>query len=235
MRNIATTRIVILFLSLLIVFFTCYFIGIHWKNKLLLTTNEFSNAHHFKPKLAHRNEMSFLYSIDPLNNYPICDPFTDKNRCMPDIQLQTILKTAHQQNQYIYVLQKLDQLQLPRKLALIPIIESQYNPYKLSSKGAAGVWQLMPETAKELGLLEYQRFELVASTQAALQLLRQLHQQFGNWELAIAAYNAGSKRVQTALLLNPNAKKVEQLSLPSATKKYISDFNQMHRLLLRKS
>ena len=138
--------------------------------------------------------------------------------------VQAFLKTAAQISQYEYVLSKLDEYQLPHELALIPIIESQYNPTAISPKGAAGLWQLMPNTAKDYGLLENERFELEASTNAALHHLRQLYHQFGSWDLAIAAYNAGSKKVQDALIKNPSAKSIQELSLPTETKKYINTY-----------
>lgn len=141
--------------------------------------------------------------------------------------LQTVLKTDTQKEQFLYVLHQLEEYQLPHELALIPIIESQYKSQSLSRKGAAGVWQLMPITAKSHGLLKQQRYEIEPSTQAALIFLKELHHQFGNWELAIAAYNAGSKRVHYALKKNPTAKNIKELNLPLETKKYINSFYEM--------
>jgi hypothetical protein len=168
-------------------------------------------------------------SITPLfiKNYSRCDPFTDKNMCILKPSLRAFLTTNIQKYQYMYVLKKLDEWQLPHELALLPIIESRYNPYAISSKGAAGIWQLMPKTARDYGLSNYERFELEASTRAALLILKDLRNYFGSWQLAIAAYNAGLERVAEALLEKPSAKSINDLNLPLATKKYLESFNRL--------
>jgi hypothetical protein len=179
------------------------------------------------PKAFLSTSLKANYTPLIIKNYPLCDPFIDKNMCILKPWLRTILKTDAQKNQYIYVLRRLDELQLPPELALLPILESKYNPYAISPKGAAGVWQLMPSTARSYGILNHQRFELEPATNVALLFLKELHSQFGSWELAIAAYNAGSKRVHDALLAKPSAKHVAQLRLPQATKQYVSSFNHL--------
>lgn len=198
------------------------------KNKNLLiepASNSLNNISFIKnsaARLMHTNINDIV-----IGNGLICDPFLDKNNCLLAHSLEIILKTSLQKSQCLYVVRKLDEYQLPKELALIPFLESQYNPYAISAKGAAGLWQLMPNTAKDYGLSDHERFNLVASTQAALLLLKELHRQFGSWELAIAAYNAGSKRVQMALSEKPLAKNIHELSLPIETKKYLSSFEKM--------
>ncbi|MBA2654726.1 MAG: lytic transglycosylase domain-containing protein [Gammaproteobacteria bacterium] len=142
-------------------------------------------------------------------------------------QLQQALATSQQKSQFTFISNKLNELSLPKELALIPVIESHYNTKAVSPKGAGGLWQLMPATARENGISSGDRFQVGPSTSAALNYFKQLHKQFGNWEFAVAAYNAGGGRVQKALNKNPSATCVQQLNLPQETKQYVKKFYQM--------
>lgn len=123
-----------------------------------------------------------------------------------------------------YVVDEVRQRQLPMELALMPIIESTLNPYAHSRSGAAGLWQLIPPTAKHFGVTMdwwYDgRRDPVDSTAAALDYLTYLHEEFGDWLLAIAAYNGGEGRVRRALSGSPNADFFD-LNLPVETKRYV--------------
>ena len=92
---------------------------------------------------------------------------------------------------------------LPPSLRYLPLIEADYYHLAVSPAGAAGLWQLMPETARWLGLevnsVVDQRFEAYAATQAALDYLAALHDRFQCWFLALAAYNAGPTRIERAI------------------------------------
>lgn len=115
----------------------------------------------------------------------------------------------------------------PLSLQLIPIVESGYQPYALSRTGAMGLWQLMPGTAKHLGIKKdpYKdgRRNVEASTRAAVTYLQTQYKRFGNWPLAFAAYNMGpyglSKRLKKqAWTLHDG---IENMPVPVETRNYV--------------
>jgi membrane-bound lytic murein transglycosylase D len=118
---------------------------------------------------------------------------------------------------------------LPGELALLPAIESAFDPFARSPQGASGLWQFMPATAAELGLQQGKwydgRRDVVAATNAALDYLARLHKSFdGDWLLALAAYNAGPGRVHKAMQQNRKAGRPVDfwhLQLPKETRDYV--------------
>ena len=128
-----------------------------------------------------------------------------------------------------HILNRLEQDGMPAELALLPIVESAFDPFATSPAGAAGIWQFMPETADYLGLNQdwwYDgRRDVIASTEAALEYLGRLQKRFnGDWYLALAAYNSGGARVQRAIRHNRDAGKPVDfwhLALPAETRSYI--------------
>ena len=103
-----------------------------------------------------------------------------------------------------YIADQLDRSGVPMDIALLPLIESAFNPTALSDQSAVGIWQFIPATASHYGLSvkkhHDQRKDVIASTTAAVRYLSDLHRQFeGDWLLALAAYNTGPGNVRAAM------------------------------------
>ena len=128
-----------------------------------------------------------------------------------------------------HIVAELERRQMPMDLALLPIVESAFQPFAYSPAGAAGLWQFMPATGKAYGLKQnwwYEgRRDVVESTRAALDYLTKLHQRFnGDWLLAIAAYNTGEGNVARAIKHNQRHQRKTDfwsLKLPRETRAYV--------------
>jgi len=136
------------------------------------------------------------------------------------------LNNLVQAKPYIYhIINELRKRNMPGELALIPMIESEYDPFVSSSAGAAGLWQLMPGTSVEYaGPKDWWtdgRRSIGPSTDTALNYLNYLHRFFhGNWILAVAAYNSGEGKVQKAVK-KTHQQRFWPLPLPMETKNYV--------------
>lgn len=128
-----------------------------------------------------------------------------------------------------HTLSRAEALGLPVELALLPFVESEFDPYAKSVDGATGIWQFMPATGKEWGLKTNWWYDgkkdVLASTEAALQFLTYLNKKFdGDWLLAMAAYNTGPTRVNRAIRKNKRQDKPTRfwdLDLPKETTAYV--------------
>ena len=135
-------------------------------------------------------------------------------------------------SRYLYhTVREAERRNIPTELALLPVIESSYDPSGTSSAAAAGLWQFIPSTGRIYGLNQTSTYDgrrdVIESTRAAYDFLTALHNQFGSWELALAAYNAGPGRVQKAI--DANAARglptdYWSLRLPTETMNYVPRF-----------
>lgn len=142
---------------------------------------------------------------------------------------------------YLYfVVQELKRRDMPVELAFLPIIESSYSPRTHNGLNPAGLWGLMPVAARHLNLVrdefKDERRDIVRSTQAALDLLQELHKQFGDWNLALAAYNWGPGNVSRALGGNARRKvpnTYDNLAMPVETQVFVPKLFAIREIIAR--
>ncbi len=127
-----------------------------------------------------------------------------------------------------YIVEEVEKRGMPTEIALLPMIESAFNPKAYSRSHAAGIWQFIPSTGRHFGLSQNwwvdSRRDVIAATDAALDYLQKLHNMFGSWELALAAYNWGEGSVSRAIAKNKaRGEPTDYLSLrmPNETRQYV--------------
>jgi len=143
-----------------------------------------------------------------------------------------------------HVVNELEKRNMPTELALLPIIESAFNPQALSTASAAGLWQFVPGTGKDYDLKQNmfkdERRGVLASTDAALTYLQRLYTMFGDWQLALAAYNWGEGNVQKAIKKNQALGKptdFESLAdlMPAETRNYVPKLQAVKNIVANPS
>ena len=139
-----------------------------------------------------------------------------------------------------HVVEEIDKRGMPTELALLPFIESAFNPQAMSVARASGMWQFMPATGKDFDLKQNlfrdDRRDVLASTRAALDYLQMLHRQFGDWQLALAAYNWGQGSVQRAIDRNLKAGQpadYESLRMPDETRNYVPKLQAVKNIVMQ--
>lgn len=137
-----------------------------------------------------------------------------------------------------FVLEELERRGMPSELALLPMVESSYNPKALSPARAAGLWQFIPSTGRSYGLSqswwEDNRRDVVSSTGAALDYLSYLYSLMGDWHLALASYNWGEGSVGRAVAKNQAqgmAAGYDDLRMPAETKNYVPRLQAIKNIL----
>lgn len=172
---------------------------------------------------------------------------------MPDLQVDQVQErerwyanrpdyiqrmTARSSKYMYHIVEELERRNMPTELALLPFIESAFNPQAVSSARASGMWQFMPRTGKDYALKQNafrdDRRDVLASTRAALDYLNRLHQKFGDWHLALAAYNWGEGNVGKALARNQQLGEplaYTDLRMPAETRLYVPKLQAMKNLV----
>jgi len=154
-----------------------------------------------------------------------------------------VQRMAERGGRYLFhIVEEVQRRGLPTELALLPFIESAFNPQALSTAAAAGMWQFMPATGKDFELHQNvfrdDRRDVLASTRAALDYLQRLHGLFDDWSLALAAYNWGQGNVTRAIERNKRAGMgTDYLSLsarmPQETREYVPKLQAVKNIVAR--
>ena len=148
-------------------------------------------------------------------------------------------RMGERSSKYLFhIVEELEQRNMPSELALLPFIESAFNPQAVSSARASGMWQFMPATGKSFDLKQNvfrdDRRDVQASTRAALDYLERLYKQFGDWHLALAAYNWGEGNVGKAIARNQRAglpTGYVDLNMPMETRMYVPKLQAMKNIV----
>jgi membrane-bound lytic murein transglycosylase D len=154
----------------------------------------------------------------------------------PDYVARMIDRSTHF---LFHIVEQVEKRGMPTEIALLPMIESAYNPVAYSRSHASGIWQFIPSTGKDFGLRQnwwYDgRRDVIAATNAALDYLEKLHGMFGDWQLALASYNWGEGAVSRAIERN-RAKGLptdyESLTMPPETRGYIPKLMAVKNIVL---
>ena len=141
---------------------------------------------------------------------------------------------------YLYhITQEVERRHMPTELALLPFTESAFNPQAMSVAKASGMWQFVSATGKDFDLKQNifrdDRRDVLASTRAALDYLQRLHDMFGDWRLALAAYNCGQGTVQRAINRNQKAglpTDYVSLNLPIETRQYVPKLQAVKNIVM---
>lgn len=145
---------------------------------------------------------------------------------------------ARSQKYLYHIVEEVEKRGMPTEIALLPMVESAFNPQANSRSSASGLWQFVPATGKDFGLKQNwwvdNRRDITAATDAALTYLQKLHVMFGTWDLALAAYNAGEGTVQRAIERNRKQglpTDYASLSLPPETQNYVPKLQAVKNIM----
>jgi membrane-bound lytic murein transglycosylase D len=219
-----------------------------------------------EPDTLQANGQPYVFALDPLRPSVIVEGDDANARsdlwvrvragfAMPDLDNALVLKwqqwyasrpdyvqrmTERGSRYLFYVVEEIDKRGMPTELALLPFIESAFNPQAMSVARASGMWQFMPATGKDFDLKQNlfrdDRRDVLASTRAALDYLQMLQRQFGDWQLALAAYNWGQGNVQRAVDRNLKAGQpanYESLRMPDETRNYVPKLQAVKNIVMQ--
>jgi membrane-bound lytic murein transglycosylase D len=178
------------------------------------------------------------YGIPDLQN-----PLVDNQLKWYSARNDYLLRITERASRYLYhVVEELEKRGMPTELALLPFVESAFNPQAISSAKASGMWQFIPSTGRDFNLkqnlFQDERRGILDSTDAALTYLQKLYDLFGDWQLALAAYNWGEGSVQRAIKkqqatgLSIDFDSMSYL-MPQETKNYVPKLQAIKNIISR--
>ena len=227
-------------LYILIFLVGCQQVQINQSNPKDLIVNNKVSSEALNDNKIYLNIWDYIY----LNSYKDKVTLNEKILSYMNLHLQDLEKFEEYLSDSYYfiyfVIEELEKNNLPIELAILPYIESNYDPFSISPSGAVGIWQFMPRTGRLYELNKSwwneDRHDPFKSTQAAVSYLKYLYQRFDeDIYLTIAAYNAGPSLVDRRI--NQNKRKGEKtdfwsLNLPSQTKNYVPKYIALRELIL---
>jgi membrane-bound lytic murein transglycosylase D len=178
---------------------------------------------------------------DGFNMPDIDSTYTNKHEQWYASRPDYVSRMLERSKKYLYhIVVEVEKRGMPTEIALLPMIESGFNPKALSTSKASGIWQFIPSTGKDFGLKQNywkdSRKDVTAATQAALNYLQKLYTMFGAWDLALAAYNAGEGTVARAIERNRQLglpTDYQHLSLPDETRNYVPKLQAIKNIVFR--
>lgn len=185
------------------------------------------------PDLWHRIRVGF--ALEPLDS-----PLVQEQEAWYSGRPEYISRFVNRGSRYLhYIVEQVEKRKMPMEVALLPVIESAFTPRAMSRAKASGIWQFIPSTGKSYGLTQTwwrdNRNDVIAATDAALNYLERLHQMFGNWEHALAAYNCGEGCVGRAIAFNQKRglpTDYLSLRLPPETRNYVPKLIAVKNIVL---
>lgn len=150
-----------------------------------------------------------------------------------------VLRMTERARLYLYyIVREVERRGMPMDIALLPMIESAFNPAAYSVASASGIWQFIPSTGRHFGMEQNwwhdDRRDIISATNGALDYLQKLHDQFGDWQLALAAYNCGERCIERAQIRNRKLHKPTDflsLKLPKETRNYVPKLLAMKHII----
>ena len=185
------------------------------------------------PDLWHRIRVGFV--MEPMDS-----PLVAKHEAWYVERPEYIARFVGRGSRYLHhIVEEVEKRGMPMEVALLPVIESAFNPHAYSRSKASGLWQFIPSTGKNYGLSQDwwkdNRRDVIAATDAALTYLQRLHGMFNSWELAFAAYNCGEGCVGRAIAANQRRglpTDFQSLKLPPETVNYVPKLIAVKNIVL---
>ena len=170
----------------------------------------------------------------------IHNPLTAQHEAWYAARPEYVNRMIERSRRYLFhIVNEVERRGMPMEIVLLPMIESAFNPTAYSTSHASGIWQFIPSTGRNYGLKQNHwydgRRDITAATSAALDYLTKLYQDFGDWQLALAAYNCGEGCVGRAVRKNAQmglASDYASLSLPTETRHYVPKLLAVKKLIL---
>jgi membrane-bound lytic murein transglycosylase D len=175
------------------------------------------------------------YRIEPVES-PLVEKWERWYSDRPDY----VARMVDRSRRYLYhIVSEIDARGMPLDLALLPMVESAFNPNAMSVSRASGIWQFMPRTGTTYGLKQNwwfdSRRDVLAATSSALDYLQNLENEFGDWQLALAAYNWGEGNVRRAIARNQDRHRPTEFEsltgLPAEKRNYLPKLQAVKNII----